>query len=100
MALQFPVDKDTQRRLKILEVSPNALLHLLKYPHDLVAHAIPSEARLEDAGYSLERGVFMLKLQCNDFELVGDGDAIPKIESPVMRTRCRNEDSKAASGVD
>ncbi len=72
-------------RIKVLEISPHALVSMLQSGYSITKNPIAFTTRL--AGWHLDhsREVFVLRLQDPDFPVVEDGMEFERLEPPTVK---------------
>ncbi len=78
-------DRVCSERVKILEVSPHALFSMLQMGYSVTKNRIAFTTRLAGAHYDHKREMFVLRLQDNDFPVVGYGAELERMEAPTVK---------------
>lgn len=84
------MEPNTERRVRILDVSPDVLMALCQKPEAarrlFVTNPIPDDARIVEADYNQFRCVVMLVIESQSFDPVSFGDEIPHVyPQPTLR---------------
>ncbi len=72
-------------RIKVLEISPHALVCMLRSGYSITKNPIAFTSRLAGAYYDQRREVFVLKLQDSEFPVVEDGMECCRLEPPTVK---------------
>lgn len=81
--------KIIKRRIKLVEISPDNLCHMLKTTGDdciiVDIKGIPLDAELKSTGYDISTDTIMCVFEHESFEEVEEGHRIPRLNIEITR---------------
>ena len=78
---------EKQRRIKIIQISPDEILRIFNNQFPMVRvipQGIPEDAKVEAVAYDFMVGAFLLRVSHPSFENIEGGCVIPKHEGNVI----------------